>query len=86
MFVIRLSDELEEEGAVDSLIHEWAHALAWNLEHDRLAKSTRMTREHFDVATHGPDWGVAYSRVYLVLAEEIARVKRERRLASRTRT
>lgn len=85
-FVIRLSNQLKEPEAIDMLVHEWAHALAWNLQHDRLVSDPRITPDQFETATHGPDWGVAYSRAYVVRSEEIARLRRERNLARRTRT
>lgn len=50
-FIIRISSGLEEDAAILILMHEWAHALAW-------------TFERAGVRDHGPEWGVAYSRVY----------------------
>lgn len=50
-FIIRVSRDLDEDAAVLVLMHEWAHALAW-------------TFERAGVRDHGPEWGVAYSRVY----------------------
>ena len=85
MFVVRISNQLEEETAVDVLVHEWAHAIAWNLEHDRLVDCPRISRDQFSVATHGPDWGVAFSRAYVTYVGEFACIERERRLASRAR-
>lgn len=35
----------------DSLLHEWAHAIAWSEAHDV-------------IDDHGPEWGLAMSRVY----------------------
>jgi predicted SprT family Zn-dependent metalloprotease len=35
----------------DTLLHEWAHAIAW-------------TEGHETTEDHGPEWGLAYSRVY----------------------
>lgn len=35
----------------DTLLHEWAHAIAWSEAHDT-------------VEDHGPEWGLAMSRVY----------------------
>ncbi len=52
-FVIRLNRRLDESRLIDTLIHEWAHGLAWGLEED----------------FHGEKWGVAYSRVYRVFLE-----------------
>lgn len=36
--------------AIDTLLHEWAHAISWNLDQGD---------------THGSYWGVALSNVYL---------------------
>ena len=47
-FVIRLNKTLSERQLIDTLIHEWAHGLAWGLEED----------------FHGEKWGIAYSKVY----------------------
>ena len=33
------------------LLHEWAHAVAWHEGHDT-------------VHDHGPEWGIAYARLY----------------------
>jgi len=38
-FVIRLNNELRQDQAIETLLHEWAHALAWNYSLDRLAGS-----------------------------------------------
>ena len=46
-FLIRVTKEASENFAIDILMHEWAHILAWDVEQD-----------------HGPEWGLAYSRVY----------------------
>lgn len=35
----------------DTLLHEWAHAIAWRLEHET-------------VCDHDPEWGLALSRCY----------------------
>jgi hypothetical protein len=63
-FVIRLSDELNEEMAVEVLCHEWAHALAWNYALDRLMNSGATNPDAFEAEAHGEAWGCAYSRVW----------------------
>jgi hypothetical protein len=63
-FVVRLSDELDEQMAVEVLCHEWAHALAWNFSLDRLAALGSTDPEAFEAEAHGEAWGCAYSRVY----------------------
>jgi hypothetical protein len=85
MFVVRISNQLDEATAVDVLVHEWAHAIAWNLEHDRLVNCSRISRDQFSIATHGPDWGVAFSQAYVTYVKENACIQRERRQASRAR-
>jgi len=52
-FLIRIDRELEENAAVLTLIHEWAHALAWNTAYDQGL-----------MEDHGPEWGVAYARIW----------------------
>ena len=57
-FLIRINRKLKETEAVDVLLHEWAHAIAWTSSFDRLSY------ERFCETMHGPEWGVAYSKVY----------------------
>lgn len=40
----------------DTLMHEWAHAIAWHQGHET-------------VCDHDPEWALAYSRVYQLLVE-----------------
>jgi hypothetical protein len=47
-FLIRIQRSLTEPQAIDALLHEIAHCLAWNKEDD----------------LHGQKWGEAYSIVY----------------------
>lgn len=68
-FIIDISSKLTEEEAIETLQHEWAHTLDWTREHDRLARSTKVTQAQVDIATHGPDWGVAYSLTYRVILQ-----------------
>jgi hypothetical protein len=63
-FVIRLSDKLNEPLAVETLLHEWSHALAWNFTLDALASDPIIARERFEAEAHGEAWGCAYSRVW----------------------
>jgi len=49
-FRIRINRDLGWALAVDTLLHEWAHLLCWfNCPEDE---------------PHGPEWGIAYARVY----------------------
>lgn len=63
-FVIRLNWSLGEHEAVETLIHEWAHALAWNFSHDNLSRPGVATRDEWERATHDEAWGLAYSKAY----------------------
>jgi hypothetical protein len=63
-FVIKLSDKLNETLAVETLLHEWSHALAWNFTLDALARNPHVDREKFEAEAHGEAWGCAYSRVW----------------------
>jgi hypothetical protein len=63
-FVIRLNDQMGENQAIDVLLHEWGHALAWNHLLDRLAKSADTSPEEFEQASHDEAWGCAYARVW----------------------
>lgn len=58
-FIIQIDKSLDEARAMDVLLHEWAHARAWNHMLDAAA-----TDEVFNKLAHDPAWGVAYSEVY----------------------
>jgi hypothetical protein len=73
-FVIRLSDELAEQLAIEVLCHEWAHALAWNFALEAVGSQPDVSPEQFEAEAHGEAWGCAYSRVwreYLKSDEEV---------------
>ena len=63
-FVVLLSHRMDEPQAIETMCHEWAHALAWNYALDRLAKMPETTEEEFQAASHDEAWGCAYSRVW----------------------
>jgi hypothetical protein len=48
-FRVRINRNLPEHEAIETLLHEWAHTIAWDKCH---------SDEHCD------EWGKAYSRVY----------------------
>ena len=73
-FVIRLNNQLRQDQAVEVLCHEWAHALAWNFELDRLASEPGISPEVFDAASHDEAWGCAYSRVWRVYSGVVSGV------------
>lgn len=60
-FFIRINKDLSENLAIETLIHEWAHARAWNHLLDSMEADDR-----FDDLSHDATWGVAYSEVYRV--------------------
>lgn len=53
-FMIRLSSALDRVSLVETLAHEWAHAMTWGLTN----------------VDHGDAWGKAYSRCYRVLVDD----------------
>lgn len=59
-FFIRISKDISESSAIDTLLHEWAHARAWN----HLLDSSNW--EEFEERSHDASWGVAYSEVYRI--------------------
>lgn len=63
-FYIHICSSIDESRAMDVLLHEWAHAIAWNNLLDAV-----KTDEEFHKLSHGPEWGVAYSKVYAVYEE-----------------
>ena len=65
-YVIRLNAKMDQNMAIETLCHEWAHALAWNYLLDRLGRDPDVTREEFEAASHDEAWGCAFSRVWRV--------------------
>jgi hypothetical protein len=55
-FRIRISKDLYEELALETLIHEMAHVLAWDKPGNY---------------THGAAWGQAYSKCYRIFLREM---------------
>jgi hypothetical protein len=55
-YIIRVSAALSEEAQVHVLLHEWAHALSWGSDSHR-------------VGNHGPEWGIAMSRIWQAVLE-----------------
>lgn len=47
-YLIRIERTLPEHEAIDVILHEWAHTLAWNGFKD----------------DHSREWGIAYASVY----------------------
>lgn len=63
-FVVSLNDGMDQPQAIETLLHEWAHALAWSYSLDKLARDPDIAREAFEAASHDETWGCAYSRVW----------------------
>lgn len=64
-FIIVVERSLSEPRAIDVLLHEWAHALAWNNLLD-----TAKTDDEFNKLAHDASWGVAYSQVYQIYEQK----------------
>lgn len=58
-FHIQIDRGLDESRAMDVLLHEWAHARAWNHRLDNAA-----TDEAFNRLAHDAAWGCAYAEIY----------------------
>jgi hypothetical protein len=58
-FHIQIDKSLDESRSMDVLIHEWAHARAWNHRLDEA-----KTDEAFNKLAHDAAWGVAYAEIY----------------------
>lgn len=54
-FSISVDSRIPEPLIVETLVHEWAHAVAW--------------QEGRNVDDHGPEWGVAYARLYQLVID-----------------
>ena len=63
-FVVRLNSSMGENQAIDVLLHEWGHALAWNYSLDRLSRTPGIDPAEFEQASHDEAWGCAYARVW----------------------
>jgi hypothetical protein len=84
-FHIIISSDISEALAVEMLVHEYAHALAWPRKADFVAAS-RMPRGQQQRPFHGADWGRAYAKVYCAVALDIGpQVRRAMQSARRLR-
>ena len=73
-FVIHLARHLCQDAAVEVLIHEWAHCMAWNLLLDKAADDYaegRLSRQDFERVSHNASFGVAYSEAWAAYSAEI---------------
>lgn len=82
-FQICISRDLSEGHAIDVLMHEWAHALAWPREDD-FSASLRLPPAQHQKPFHGAEWGQAYAEVFCVVHFDIApRLQRALQAAQR---
>lgn len=58
-FHIQIDRSLDESRAMDVLVHEWAHARAWNHRLDEAADDVA-----FNKLAHDAAWGVAFAEIY----------------------
>lgn len=54
-FLVRINNRLPEHVAIDTLLHEYAHCVAWN----------KCMVDH-----HCSEWGKAYSKIYRAFLKE----------------
>jgi hypothetical protein len=69
-FRIRVSSRLSEWSAIEVLVHEWAHALAWDAYKNVPYWPWAPVAEN-QKPFHGDAWGRAYSKVYRVVFFDI---------------
>jgi len=63
-FVIRIERNLGYYMAIEVLLHEFAHAVAWDKYDERCNFKVSTDSSDEQKRLHGPDWGRAYSKVY----------------------
>ncbi len=68
-YVVLLSYRMKEQQAIDTLLHEWAHALAWNYAIEELGKRDDLDEDEFQRLAHDEVWGCSFSRVYRAYRE-----------------
>ena len=51
LFSIRVNGRKPFDSRIDTILHEWAHAMTW-------------FGADANIEDHGPEWGVAYAKVY----------------------
>jgi len=68
-FFIQIDKRLDEHKAMDVLVHEWAHARAWNHMLD-----SATTDEAFNKLAHDAAWGVAYAEIYSAYEQQFTQV------------
>jgi len=69
VFYVTIDDTLSFEGVLNTLLHEWGHALAWNYLLERASDELtagEITESRFEEIAHGPEFGVAFAAVWRV--------------------
>jgi len=56
--MISIARNLPAEAAVDTLVHEWGHVLAWRRYGD-------------DVDDHGPEWGMCMAEAFVASRRDV---------------
>ena len=59
-FILYINPMQCEDLAIETLLHEWAHLISW-----AVGNNWYKWGEY-----HGPEWGIAFSRIYQVLYEK----------------
>jgi hypothetical protein len=78
-FVITIDYTLACDSVVNTLIHEWAHSLAWNYSLEKAAADLTfgyIEQADFEDLAHGPEFGVAFATVWRVFVRNILPVLR----------
>lgn len=70
---IKLSERLSIANAVDTLIHEWAHAMTADPRHVH----------HIPMPQHSREWGIAYAKCYRAAFGEADRCSSEFKMIQR---
>jgi hypothetical protein len=74
--VIRINQKKNWEVKVDSLMHEWAHAMEWEAN----------WAENSPKEEHGETWGVWYAKIYRHLIDECWEEMKEKGLLRKDQT
>lgn len=69
-FVVAISRKLSCGAAVNTLLHEWAHARAWSHLTDTADRES-MSTEQYERLAHGPEFGLAYAETWRLLVTVI---------------
>jgi hypothetical protein len=78
-FVITIDHALSCDSVLETLIHEWAHSLAWNYMLEKAALELthgQIDQAEFEDRAHGPEFGVAFATVWRVFVRKILPVLR----------